>query len=208
VPVPLPTTVPDQAAQLAQAADKKVNSVDFVIDTMELEEGKVPWRFATGTNWYKYTSPEGEFSILMLSSVAPEYATSPNATRYDTSEVHLVSSTFPIPMLMHTVVYYDLSKKTVGDEELTDFLDKYPFTDTASIIRQTEIELDGYRGREFVRRTNSEGETDVQFDMRTRVYVVENTVYEISVSAWDPEEVFGGNGNRFLDSFTLSTSSN
>jgi hypothetical protein len=208
VPVPLPTTIPNQAELLAQAAEEGRNSVDFVIDTMELDDGKVPWRFATGANWYKYTSPGGEFSILMLSSIPPKQASDSNPQQYEDNEVNVVSSSFAVPMIVHRVIYYDAPGSVVGDVETKGFLDAYQFSDTTKIIQQTDIELGGYHGREFVGRIWTEGEPDLQFDMRTRIYVIEGSVYRLIVTGVDPEEVFGENGDRFLDSFTPNTSSN
>ena len=207
VPVPLPTVMPDQAALLAQVAEEG-NSVDFVIDIMELEDGKVPWQLALKVNWYKYTSPGGEFSSLMLSGPLPDTEVGVSSRQgYGKGEAKRVSSAFATPMLMHMVTYYDTPEAVGKDVKIEEFLDGYQFSDTAEMIEQTDIELGGYRGCEFVLRIRAEGEPDYQFDMRARVYVIEGTVFELRVTAVDPEEVFGANGDRFLDSFTPKTAS-
>lgn len=197
-PAPLPTTRPDQAALLDQAAEEEVYSVDFVIDTMALENGIVPWRFANGTNWYKFTSPEGEFSVLMLSSIPPEHKSGRKG--------NIVTSSFATPLTFHSVAYYEEPELTRGNVTAKEFLDAYQFDDTTETIEQRDIKLDGYYGREFIQRINIDRDPKEQFDMRTRIYIVGNKVYRLSVTAWNPDEVFGDNADRFLNSFTLNIS--
>lgn len=207
-PVPLPTTLPGQAALLAQAGEEEENSVEFVIDTLELADGGVPWRFALGNNWYKYTSPGNEFSTLMLSGIQPEYISYSELEGSKNSQVNQVSSSFAAPLMTHLIIYYDVPESVIDEATAKEFLENYPFSETSEIISQNDIELEGYHGREFVRQLNVETESDTKFAARTRVYIIEGSVYELTVTGIDSEEVFGGNGDRFLNSFTVHNSSN
>lgn len=211
-PVPLPTTVPNQA-ELLQAAFKQAKNhtgvtMDFVIDLQDFEDGQVPFQLDHGDNWYKYTGADRAFSVLLHCSSAPV------VSHYNhTTEDGLAIKSGRVRAEFSVGEYATVSWETVTSIDGTRFFDgehylaTYDFTPfmegvpEAKILSDDRIELNGFPGREvFIESNLSHGMTRVFGYTRIRLYVVDNTAYQLALGgigrALPESEV------RFFNSFT------
>jgi hypothetical protein len=211
-PVPLPTTVPNQT-ELLQAAFKQAKNhtgvtMDFVIDLQEFNDGQVPFQLDHGDNWYKYTGTDHAFSVLLHSSLAPV------ESRYNhTTEDGIAIKSGRVRAEFSVGEYATVSWETVASTDSTRFFDSehylatYDFTPfleggiDAKILSDDRIELNDFPGREvFIESNLSHGMTRVFGYARVRIYVINNTAYQLTL---------GGIGRslpeseaRFFNSFT------
>jgi len=217
VPLPLPTTLPDQQARLEEASKNRVTSVDFVIDAAELETRSIPYRFAQGENWYKYTSQDGAYSVLLFGSERPtrlvdfEAVVFNNPVKYQavyaddpTGLATNAVSTFSHPQLVSGKLtpeeYLELLANSLPDGAIIP-------TRIASvnIINQDNIQLEDYPGRDFIIEVLPNEGGNASFIARLRVYVVGNTVYQLyAANVLNDTTDDNENTVRFLNSFTLN----
>lgn len=221
-PIPLPTTVPNQAALIKTATRDEV-PVNFVIDTRELNHGVVPWWFATRSVWYKYTSPDGTFSVLMRGGRAPEESTlqeivgtASNGSILKelmspaTAEAKVVKTAY-LMSENQAVVYFEAPALTSGEstpEELLKSLDIAQMMGAIAeveIISDRRIQLTGFPGRDVLIRVAAKDSPDVKVELHFRCFIVGNTVYQLLYG----DGSWGKSGHeteeRFLNSFTLHT---
>ncbi|MBP7688050.1 MAG: hypothetical protein KA765_09085 [Thermoflexales bacterium] len=218
-PIPLPTTVPNQAALIKKAT--RTNLVDFVIDTRQLEQGVVPWWFQTRSAWYKYTSPDGAFSVLMRGGIAPEESTLKEFVNTAANgsilmeligpaaaEVKVVQAEY-LMSENQSVAYFEAPALTSGESTSEEMLKSFDVAQIMGAIAKVEvisdrrIQLNGFPGRDVLIRVATKNNPDVKIELHFRCYIVGNTVYQL---------LYGGSGKsaheteaRFLDSFTLHT---
>ncbi len=206
-PIPLPTTVPNQAALIKKAT--RTDPVNFVIDTQQLEHGVVPWWFRTLSTWYKYTSPDGAFSVLMRGGIAPEESTLNELL----GPSHAVAKVVKADYLMseiQAVTYFEVPALTADKstpEEVLKSLDLAQLGGAAAqveVVADTGIQLNGFPGRDLLIKIATKDKPDMKTDWHVRFYIVGSTVYQLTFggfgkSAHETEE-------RFLNSFTLHVS--
>jgi hypothetical protein len=206
-PIPLPTSVPNQAALLKDATRAK--PVGFVIDTQQLEHGVVPWWFQSLDNWYKYTSPDGAFSILMHGGIAPKESTLNNILGKPGLEVKVVKADY-LMSEMQAVTYFEDPALISGELTAGQILESLDPTQllgavaNVEVVADTRIQLSGFPGRDLLVKVAAKGKPDMKTDIHIRFYVVGSTVYQLTFggfgkSAHETEE-------RFLNSFTLHVS--
>lgn len=161
MPPPLPTTLPDQQARLAEAKENRVESVDFVIDTAELEEWRSPVFSPAGSFWYKYTSQDGRFSIIMHGFNPPNEASAPRAFENSTVAVQRIQTDYISGGSYHTIDYFDepslINGHVTAQEYLDAFLDSFldraiilsGFSGAPEVVSETNIQMNGYPGRDY-----------------------------------------------------------
>lgn len=220
-PIPLPTTVPNQAALIKKATRDDV-PVDFVIDTQELNHGVVPWWFATRSVWYKYTSPDGAFSVLMRGGRAPEESTlqevvgtAPNGSILKelmspaTAGAKVVKTAY-LMSENQAVTYFEAPALTSGEstpEELLKSLDIAQMMGAIAeveVISDRRIQLNGFPGRDVLIRTATKDSSDVKVELHFRCFIVGNMVYQLTYGGFG--ESAHTTEERFLNSFTLHVS--
>ncbi len=203
-PIPLPTTVPNQAEQINKATIN--HPVDFVIDTQQLKRGVVPPRFMSLDTWYKYTSPNGAFSVLMHGGLAPQESTLDELLSTAPPGVKVVKANY-LMMENQAVSYFEPPALTSGELTPEQILDAYDFARLMGAVAEVEIisddriQLSGFPGRDVLLRAVLKDGSDVKAEMHVRVYIVGNTVYQLTYAG------FGKSTHetemRFLNSFTV-----
>lgn len=221
IPPPLPTTLPDQQAQLDEAAQNKVNSVDFAIDTTLLEASSIPFRFKNGDNVYKYSSPNGAYSVLLYGSDRPAGIGGigggfPANVFGNAVEYFGVEASDFTGLVSNNVWYYTDPSLTKGEQTPEQYLALFADSPvggvigilgmaSATVVEQHEIQLQGFPGRDFILEVSPNAGGNASFDARLRVFVVEDMVYQLFASnksggTLDDSET----SVWFLDSFTLN----
>lgn len=210
---PLPTTVPDQATRLAQACEEAEKrrgvSVDFVIDVEAFKDGHSSFCLSLGDNWYKYTSTDGGFSVLLRGTDPPNESVVDQAvTANDAIKVNVVQSEYLGPAISASAVtFFNLQTLNIGKLSAIEFLETFTFEYLESlgdvdveIAEEINIQLNDYPGKDLL-VTFSDQQSELY--SRIRVYVIDHTIYQLT-AVGVPDEVLGDNGERFLNSFTLN----
>ncbi|HBB86672.1 MAG TPA: hypothetical protein DC047_03545 [Blastocatellia bacterium] len=127
----------------------------------------------TETEWIKFVSPEGRFSLLLPRMPKVDVVTDPTdpkLTHNRFSELEdgygFVIEAFDNVLISVPETYLDGASKGIVD------------TIHGSLIRENKISLDGYPGRELEFSLTANDETT--FAGRTRLYAVGNSFYSMS----------------------------
>jgi hypothetical protein len=217
VPLPLPTTLPNQQAELENASKNKVNSVDFVIDTTELEANSIPFRFKNGENIYKYTSSDEAYTVLLHGSNRPSRLIGFESIVFDSSVQYLgviaanstglatnEVMTFSDPLLTSSELTPDEYLELLTNSLLDGAISLAEMA-SVNVINQENIQLNDYPGRDFTLEVQPFKDGNASFNARLRVYIVGNTVYQLYAKDVLDNTAFNNeNTIRFLDSFTLN----
>lgn len=204
-PEPLPTTVLQQATRFYEASETPgAESVDFVIDTNLLEKNGIPYQLTKGDNWYKYTSPEGDFSVLIPGGQPPaeSIVTAENPIE---AEIFRVESHNLGALNQQYIDYYDMVSSDLTEGEIFGDLDKYVLYERSNvdgkIVEDRQIQLNDTVGRELVLNMTSMGNPDIQFPMYARIFIEDGRFYQLYTVGIGE---FGENDRLFLDSFVLN----
>jgi hypothetical protein len=205
-PIPLPTTVPNQADLINKATTN--HPVDFVIDTQQLKRGVVPPRFMVLDTWYKYTSPDGAFSVLMHGGVAPKETISNDQQGKFPPGVKVVRADY-LTQDNQAVTYFENPALISGELTPEQFLNSFDFAQAlrpaaeVEVISDKRVQLNGFPGRDVSLQATLKDESDLKVElyMHIRFYVVGNTVYQLTYA--DIGTASSDTEARFLNSFTV-----
>ncbi|CAG0936017.1 hypothetical protein TFLX_04878 [Thermoflexales bacterium] len=203
-PIPLPTTVPNQVELIKKAT--RNHPGDFVIDTQQLKGGVVPWWFRSLDNWYKYTSPDGAFSVLMHGGVAPKETTLDDQQGAFLPGTKVVEANY-LMTENQKVIYFESPVLAAGTLSPEQFLQSFEFDQLApatyevKIVRDERLQLGEFPGRDVLLQYIPLDQPEKKTEIHIRLYIVENTFYQL---------LYGGFGKstqeteaRFLNSFTV-----
>ena len=209
-PMPLPTTVPNQLELLREVReDPDIDSVEFVIDTTILEEGRVPFQLNGGENWYKYSPSDEHFSILIPGGLAPQESNIEQTVNGTNVDVNIVQSFDMSELNQQAIAYFDLPEISAGSFDVDKFLDDIGiliyFYDKSVLAHEidelTKIQLDGFPGRELIVSLTHENVPDAELEMHIRYFVIGDTIYQLTTYGLGK---FSEKDERFLESFTIN----
>lgn len=197
--------------RLEEATKRKRSSVtvDFVIDVSELKNGATPVQLYYGDNWYKYTSPDDAFSVLMRGSFGPTESTYTTTIGNSYLEIKAVEAAYLLSE-RQIVNTFEIPSTVIDDVTLEQFLDSLDpttrlTTDANAIIdAANRIQLDGIPGREWIFRVTTDDNPKPTQPIHVRIYVVGRTAYHLTFGGVLPDA--NETGERFLNSFTLHRS--
>ncbi len=207
-PIPLPTTVPNQAALIKKAT--RTDPVDFVIDTQQLEHGVAPWWFFTRSIWYKYTSSDGAFTVLMHGGIAPKESTLNELLGPSYANAKVVKADY-LGEENQAISYFEIPALASGQSNPAEVLKSADLAKLAGAAAKIEvvadhpIQLSGYPGRELLIQLTSQDLPTVKMALHIRLYVVGKMLYELIYAGFG-KSAYDDTEDRFLNSFTLNIS--
>lgn len=217
IPPTLPTSLPDQQERLEEASNNKENSVDFVIDTTLLESHSIPFRFANGENWYKFTAHNGAYSVLLYGSDRPAGLMGFPALIFDNSvEFYGVIANNSNLLGSNEVTTFTDPQLANGEQTPEEYLESLESSlmdgavnllnvASINIISQENIQLNNHPGRDFTLEIKPNEGGNASYFAHLRIYVVGDTVYQLYAANVLDDTVYNNeNTIRFLDSFTLN----
>ncbi len=151
------------------------------------------------SNWKKYKSNNGNYSILFPVNPTEETTTMNTAYGY----VDNYSAKANADGIYYSVVFNELPSSYLSETTADGILDlsRSQMVDSVSgtLLSEKIISIDNYPGRELRVKFSSGSESGI---ITVRVYVVEYRIYRIVVSTTEDDQ-FNNSINKFLNSFTL-----
>jgi hypothetical protein len=155
----------------------------------------------SNTEWVKFTSPEGRFSLLLPQ--APKLEVVADST--DEKLTHNRFSEFEDGYAF-VIEYFDNVTITDPEKYLDGFREGLVAAIHGTLVRENKISLDGYPGRELELSLDAGNGTIVSG--RTRVYAVGSSVYSMSY-VWrkDLDSTLASKiGEKYFSSIKISPS--
>jgi len=174
---------------------KKVSAVLLVLMTAAL-----PFALQAQTDWIKYNSPEGRYSVLLpgepkLSTQEAAASTGEKFTQYMAASED--------SMAVYMVGYFDVAPdKTFSFEKARD---GFIAAVKGTLLSEKVISLAGYPGREA--NVSANGGSGAEYLIQVRFYQVEKRIYVIQfiVAKSADAEVSAAKSAKYFDSFQVKT---
>lgn len=198
-PAPSPTPENIQATRMAEAvATGEANgetrvSVDFVIDLDEAN-GDIPAPIFFGDNWFKYTDPNGKYSIAFYGIPSPELpsdALPPTATMLQSRQL----TTFYTFAIFPSDSQFSVEQFTESYTAVTN----NPLNLTLTVRSTAPIAVNGVEGTEIIWEIDAESGASLNLLAKSWFLETETEVYQLTVAGLE-EDALGENGRKFFES--------
>lgn len=154
-------------------------------------------------DWQRYEAEEGQYAILLRSSGPLQEFQQQGEIAQTAVTIYGVQASY-YDNERQAIIYFQHPEIENGTLTAVDYLNTFDinrFSANAILenVQETSVQLGTHPGREWLFQLSDAGVT--QLEMRVRVYVVNSTVYQLTLGSL--YGVTNETADRFINSFTL-----
>ncbi len=154
-------------------------------------------------DWLRYEAENGAYAVLLRSSGPVQEFQQTGEIAQTAVTVYGVQASY-YDNERQAVIYFQHPEIADGTLTAVAYLDAFDinrFSANAILenVRETSVQLGAHPGKEWIFQLSDAGVS--QLDMRVRVYVVDSTVYQLTIGSL--YGVTNETADRFINSFTL-----